>query len=279
MTGGYDLHVHSMMSDGALPPAEVVRRAVEAGLDGIALTDHDTTAGLAEARASAAGGLDVLTGCEVSSRWGEIGVHMLAYFVDVDHVEWVETLEYIRDDRVIRARAMVERLQALGIGITMEQVEAIAQGDSIGRPHIAQALVDLRVIEHTPDAFSPEWIGDGGRAYVAKKVASPHETVRIVNDAGGVAVVAHPIWIEREGGNLAQLFDELAAAGLGGIEVNHPDQESDERAQFERLAAKHDLIRTASSDYHGNEHGGVIGQNRAGIEVVEALRLRAKETA
>ncbi|MFN2615313.1 MAG: PHP domain-containing protein [Actinomycetota bacterium] len=274
---GYDLHVHSNVSDGALAPAQVVQRGVEAGLDGIALTDHDSTAGLKEARAAAAGGLDVLTGCEVSSRWGEVGVHMLAYFVDVDHPEWVETLEYIRDDRVLRARGMVERLREMGIGITMEQVQAIAQGESIGRPHIAQALVDLRVIEHTPDAFTPEWIGDGGRAYVPKKVASPHETVRVITEAGGVAAVAHPIWIEREGGNIDRLIDELASLGLGALEVSHPDHEPELRARFDALAARHGLIGTSSSDFHGNEHGGVMGSNRATLDVVEALRAASKD--
>jgi 3',5'-nucleoside bisphosphate phosphatase len=276
----YDLHVHSNVSDGFHPPAEVVRRALAAGLDGIALTDPDSTAGLADARAEAGDRLDVLTGCEVSSRLGDVGVHMLAYFVDTENTEWCEALEYIRDDRVIRARKMVEQLIGLGVDITFERVRELAHGESIGRPHIAQALVESGVISTTVEAFTPQWIGDGGRAYVAKKVATPHETVELVTRAGGVCGVAHPIWVERESPNgwadARALITELKEAGLGALEVHHPDMHQDARARYGALANELDLVITSSSDWHGLPgHGGMIGDNTCGEGVIAALRARA----
>jgi 3',5'-nucleoside bisphosphate phosphatase len=269
----YDLHTHSNNSDGAFPPAEVVRRAAERGLDGIALTDHDSTAGLAEARVAGASlGVEVLTGCEVSSRLPAVGVHMLAYFIDDAHPRWSEEMSYIRDDRLARAVGMIEKLQELGVPVTIEQVRAIAKGESIGRPHVAQALVDAGVVKTTPDAFTPEWIGDGGRAYVSKKVLGPVETVKLIVEAGGVAGIAHAIWIEREGGNPEALIEECVAAGMRALEIDHPDHDLDTRIRFRKVAERFGLIGTASSDYHGNAHGGTLGENSCGEDVIAALR-------
>ena len=275
----YDLHTHSNNSDGAFPPAEVVRRAAERGLDGIALTDHDSTAGMAEARAAGeALGVDVLTGCEVSSRLPGIGVHMLAYFIDDAHPRWAQEMSYILDDRLARATGMVETLQTMGIGITIEQVRAIAKGESIGRPHVAQALVDLGVIATTPDAFTAEWIGDGGRAYVAKKVLGPVETVQLIVEAGGVAAIAHAIWVEREGGDPEALIEECAAAGMRALEIDHPDHDLATRIRFRTIADRLGLVGTASSDYHGNAHGGTLGENHCGADVIAALRAAVPTT-
>lgn len=273
----YDLHTHSNNSDGAFPPAEVVRRAKERGLDGIALTDHDSTAGLPEARAAGqALGVDVLAGCEVSSRLPGIGVHMLAYFMDDAHPRWAEEMAYIRDDRLARAAGMVEKLRELGVPITLDQVRAIAKGESIGRPHVAQALVDLGVVPRTPDAFTSEWIGDDGRAYVAKKVLGPVETVKLIVEAGGVAAIAHAIWIEREGGVAEAVIEECVEAGMRALEVNHPDHDLDTRIRFGKIADRLGLVRTASSDYHGNQHGGVLGENHCDEHVVAALRAATR---
>ena len=274
----YDLHTHSNVSDGAFDPADVVRRAASAGLNGLALTDHDSMAGVEAARAEADRlGLDVLTGCEVSARWGEVSVHMLAYNVDPSDPRLAEELRWIRDDRVLRAEKMVALLQGLGVPITFEMVRANAKGESIGRPHVAQALVDLGVVPTTPDAFTEEWIGEGGRANVHKKALTPQDTVRLVADAGGVSGIAHPIWIERDHGASAdELIEELAALGLGSLEVNHPDHDELTRARFGALADRFDLIKTSSSDYHGNQHGGVLGENAAAEEVVQALRQKSR---
>lgn len=274
----YDLHTHSDVSDGAFEPAQVVRNAAEAGLDGIALTDHDSMSGVASARAEGERiGLEVLTGCEISARWGDVSVHMLAYNVDPEDPRLAEELRWIRDDRIVRAEKMVELLQGLGVPITFEMVRANAKGDSIGRPHVAQALVDLGIVPTTPDAFTEEWIGEGGRANVHKKALTPQETVALVAEAGGVSGIAHPIWIERDHGASADvLIEELAALGLGALEVHHPDHDELLRARFSAIADRLGLIKTASSDYHGNQHGGRLGENAASEEVVQALHEKSR---
>lgn len=275
----YDLHTHSNYSDGALPPAEVVARAKAAGLDGIALTDHDTTRGLAEAAAAGEQhGIEVLVGCEVSAGWRKGPVHMLAYFIDVDYPRWVEELRWITDDRVLRAEKMVEKLQELGCPVTMDRVRAIAGDASVGRPHVAQAMVDVGTVPTTLDAFTEEWIADGGRAYIPKRVMSPQDTVELVIEAGGVAVMAHPVWIERDGrGGSEGLIEECAALGMAGLEIEHPDHDEEERKRLRAIAERLGLIVTASSDFHGNKHGGRMGDDTCGPETVEALRARCKD--
>ncbi|MGZ4127899.1 MAG: PHP domain-containing protein [Actinomycetota bacterium] len=276
----FDLHTHSDMSDGAFDPATVIRLAAEAGLDGIALTDHDSMGGVPVARAEGERiGLEVITGCEISARWGEVSVHMLAYNVDPEHPRLAEELRWIREDRVVRAEKMVQLLQGLGVPITFEQVRAIAKGESIGRPHVAQALVDLGVIATTPDAFTTEWIGEGGRANVHKKALTPQDTVRLAAEAGGVSGIAHPIWIERDhDGDANTLIEELTELGLGVLEVNHPDHDEPTRARFAAIADRLGLVKTSSSDYHGNQHGGRLGENAASEEVVQALREKSAST-
>lgn len=269
----FDLHTHSNNSDGAFPPEEVVRRAAQVGLDGIALTDHDSTAGLAAARAEGERlGIQVLTGCEVSSSTGSIGVHVLAYFMDDTYPRWIEEMRWILDDRVLRAEGMVTKLREQGYEITMEQVMALAKGESVARPHVAQALVDLGLISSTTEAFTDQWIGDGAVAYVAKRVMGPQETVELIIEAGGVAAIAHPIWIEREGGDAEALITECAALGMRALEVDHPDHDLDTRIRYGKVCEKLGLIRTASSDYHGNAHGGTLGMNTCDLDVVDALR-------
>ena len=276
----YDLHTHSNCSDGVLPPAEVVARAARAGLDGIALTDHDTTRGLDEARAAGGTlGIDVLVGCEVSAGWRAGPVHVLAYFVDPGHPRWVEELRWITDDRVLRAEKIVERLSELGSPVTMAQVLRIAGDASVGRPHIAQAMVEVGTVPTTLDAFTPDWIADGGRAYVPKRVMGPHDTVELIIQAGGVAVMAHPIWIERDGrGGSEALIEECAALGMAGIEVEHPDHTEPDRQRYRKVAERLGLIATGASDFHGNLHGGGLGTDWSSEAIVEALRARAGST-
>ncbi|HVL33783.1 MAG TPA: PHP domain-containing protein [Actinomycetota bacterium] len=273
----FDLHTHSTMSDGSCTPEEVVQRALDAGLDGIALTDHDALDGVDVARAYGEHlGVEVFLGCEVSASWKSDSVHVLGYFMDPENQQLRDELLMIRDERVARAEKMVERLQGLGVGITMEQVRAIAKGPSMARPHVAQALVDLGVVPSTTAAFTEEWIGDNGRAYVAKRALTPTEAVRVIIEAGGSAVIAHPVWIEREHpGESEQLIEECAAAGLAGLEVRHPDQDDEWRARWSALAQRLGLVQTGSSDFHGNEHGPIIGVNWADEDTVAELRARA----
>jgi predicted metal-dependent phosphoesterase TrpH len=275
-----DLHVHSNNSDGAFPPVEVVRIAREAGLDGIALTDHDSTAGYEPAReAGERAGLRVIPGSEISAVYQGGSVHILGYFLDTSHPRLVEELGAIRDDREWRAKGMIEKLNSLGVPVTFEQVRAIAKGESIVRPHVAQAMVDLGVIDSTVDAFTPDWILEGGRAYVEKKALTPEAAVGLIAEAGGVAVIAHPVWHPKDPDEQHEFIERLASLGMAGIEVDHPDHDAPTRERFRALAGRLGLLATGSSDYHGNDHGGAIGENTTASEVLDELETLARRRA
>src|SRR5215470_3447197 len=185
-----DLHVHSNASDGTDPPAEVMRRAALAGLDAVALTDHDTVAGHAPARRALPSPLILVPGMELSCRLHERGLHLLAYLFDPDDPELATETRRIRDDRVLRARAMVDRLIDLGVPITWDDVAAIAGSAVVGRPHIARAMAASGAIASPEQAFTPDWIADGGRAYVGRYALDPVRAIALVRSAGGVAVLA-----------------------------------------------------------------------------------------
>lgn len=244
-----DLHVHSNASDGTDAPAEVVRRAAAAGLDVVALTDHDTQAGIGEARAALPAGLVLVPGMELSCDLDGRSVHLLAYLFDPADPALAAETDLIRNDRVNRARAMVARLAGLGAAVTWEQVAAIAGDAVVGRPHIARALVASGAIATTEEAFTGDWIGDGGRAFVDRYAPGLGRAVGLVRAAGGVPVLAHP----RSPGYEVpyEVVEGLAAAGLGGIEVFHFDHDAEERKRLARLAASLNLITTGGSDDHG----------------------------
>jgi 3',5'-nucleoside bisphosphate phosphatase len=254
-----DLHTHSTASDGTDPPARVMRRAREAGLDVVALTDHDTLAGHAEARRALPPGLELLTGMELSCRLDGRSVHMLAYGVDPANAELAAECAAIVEARVDRARRMVDRLRELGAGVTWPQVEALAAGGVVGRPHIARAMVEAGAIERPDQAFSAEWIGAGGRAYVSRYALDPVAAIRLIRAAGGAAVLAHPGAAGRAAGLSGETIAGLAAAGLAGLEVAHPDHDSDERERLGALAASLDLVASGGSDDHGSLTGYRIG--------------------
>jgi 3',5'-nucleoside bisphosphate phosphatase len=244
-----DLHVHSSASDGTDAPADVMRRALAAGLDVVALTDHDTQAGLDAARAALPAGLTLVPGMELSCDLDGRSVHLLAYLFDPADPVLAAEADLVRNDRVNRARAMVARLTELGAGVTWEQVAAIADGAVVGRPHIARALVASGAIGSTEDAFSDDWIGDGGRAFVDRYAPGLGRAVGLVRAAGGVPVLAHP---RSPGYEIPyEVIEELAGAGLGGIEVFHFDHDAAERKRLAGLAASLHLIATGGSDDHG----------------------------
>jgi 3',5'-nucleoside bisphosphate phosphatase len=254
-----DLHSHSSVSDGTRSPAEVMRRAAAAGLDAIALTDHDTSAGIAEAARALPAGLVLVPGMELSCRRDGHSVHMLAYLFDPGHDELAVELARITSARVERAQAMVERLAEFGTGVTWEQVTRIAGGGVIGRPHIARAMVAAGAIGSVEEAFTPEWIGAGGRAHVRRYALDPVRAVRLVAAAGGVSVLAHP-FAQRRGWLVPEdLISELAQAGLAGVEVVHPDHEEGERLVLAGLADRLGLAVTGGSDDHGELTGDRIG--------------------
>lgn len=247
-----DLHTHSTASDGTDSPAELVRNAAAAGLDVVALTDHDTTRGHAEAMSALPEGLTLVTGAELSCRLDGVGLHMLAYLFDPEEPALLAERELVRDDRVPRARAMVGKLQELGVPVTWEQVARIAGDGSVGRPHVAEALVELGVVRDVSGAFTPDWLADGGRAHVGKHELDPFEAIRLVKAAGGVTVFAHPLAVKRGEVVPETAIARLADAGLDGIEVDHMDHDEATRARLRGLAKELGLLVTGSSDYHGS---------------------------
>ncbi|MEU9522552.1 PHP domain-containing protein [Streptomyces sp. NPDC048224] len=270
-----DLHTHSTASDGTDTPAELVRKAAATGLDVVALTDHDTTRGHAEAVAALPEGLTLVTGAELSCRLDGISMHMLAYLFDPEEPALLAERELVRDDRVPRARAMVARLNELGVPVTWEQVARIAGEGSVGRPHVASALVELGVVPSVNDAFTSQWLADDGRAHVAKHETDPFEALRLIKGAGGVAVFAHPAAAKRGRTVPESAIADLAAAGLDGIEVDHMDHDERTRARLRGTAKELGLLVTGSSDYHGSRKTCVLGEYTTDPEVYGEITRRA----
>ncbi|MFD5936283.1 PHP domain-containing protein [Streptomyces sp. NPDC060333] len=270
-----DLHAHSTASDGTDTPAELVRNAAAAGLDVVALTDHDTVGGYAEAVAHVPAGLTLVTGAELSCRLDGVGMHMLAYLFDPEEPEFARERELVRDDRTPRAQAMIGKLRDLGVDITWEQVSRIAGDGSVGRPHIATAMVDLGVVPTVSDAFTADWLADGGRADAGKHELDPFDAVRLVKAAGGVTVFAHPAAVKRGRIVPEAAIAALAAAGLDGIEVDHMDHDADTRARLRALAADLGLLTTGSSDYHGTRKSCRLGEYTTDPEIYGEITRRS----
>jgi predicted metal-dependent phosphoesterase TrpH len=273
---GFDLHTHSTRSDGTLSPSDVVALAAERELGGIALTDHDTTAGLQEARAAARDrGLVVLTGIEFSAEHDGQPVHVLGYAFDPEEPRFLAKREWIRDGRVGRAERMVSKLRELGADVRFERVLELAAGGSVGRPHVARAMVQAGVVPDISSAFSLEWIGTGGRAYVPKAAVTPVEAVELIRGAGGAVVLAHPSIHAGAKAVPEPVIRAMAAAGMAGLEVDHPDQSEEDRAHWRELAAELGLETTGSSDCHGALYGYRMGVCRTPELVVDRLLARA----
>ena len=270
-----DLHTHSTASDGTDSPAELVRNAAAAGLDVVALTDHDTTRGYAEAIGALPEGLTLVTGAELSCRLDGVGLHMLAYLFDPEEPALLAERELVRDDRVPRAQAMVGKLQELGVPVTWEQVARIAGDGSVGRPHVAEALVELGVVPDVSGAFTLDWLADGGRAYVEKHELDPVDAIRLVKAAGGVTVFAHPLAVKRGEVVPEAAIARLADAGLDGIEVDHMDHDEATRARLRGLAKELGLLATGSSDYHGSRKTCRLGEYTTDPEIYGEITRRA----
>jgi predicted metal-dependent phosphoesterase TrpH len=244
-----DLHLHTTASDGALTPADLVARIAAAGLTIFAITDHDTTAGLREARTAAARlGLRFIDGIEITAVEDRRDVHILGYYINPDHAPLVEFLEIQRADRIRRVHEIAERLTTLGCTIdTRAILDSVARGDgrSVGRPQIANALVRAGHAVDRDDAFE-KYLGEGGAAFVPRRGPAAAEVVRVIQDAGGLASLAHPGLTRRD-----DLIPALAAAGLGALEARHSDHDAAAESRYRALAAAHGLAVSGGSDYHG----------------------------
>jgi predicted metal-dependent phosphoesterase TrpH len=276
---GIDLHVHSVFSDGTFTPRQMVELALERGLTTVALTDHDTVNGLDEALSAGDElGVGIVPGIELSTIYEGNGVHVLCYFMDPENPDLAAELQRLREDRYTRGERMVARLQELGYPISFERVREIAEGGNIIRPHVAQALVEAGVVPTLKEAFSDELIGSGGSAYVEKHALHPLDALGLIHAAGGACVLAHPGTFRETKPVPATLIDELAAAGLDGIEASHPEHTPEVEAEYVQTALRLGLIWTGSSDCHGDRYDPVrLGMRTTAPEQLERLRTRAME--
>jgi hypothetical protein len=275
-----DLHVHSSVSDGTDPPEVIAELAASAGCSAFALTDHDTLAGLARARERADQvGIQLIGGCEVSCAFAGASTHVLVYFIDSEEGALHDELARLREDRIRRNHQLVDLLVSLGIPITYEEaVAAASTEDSVGRPHFAAILVSKGVAESIPDAFD-RYLAHGRPGFVPKARVSPAEIAKVARASGGVCVLAHPFTLELPPDELDRAVSELADAGFSGIEAHYANYRPEQRRALAELAARHDLVATGGSDYHGTVKPGLaVGTGRGDLkvpdEVLEQLAAR-----
>jgi 3',5'-nucleoside bisphosphate phosphatase len=270
--------MHSTASDGAYSPSEVVQIALTKQMDVIALTDHDSVNGLDEAlRAASGSALQILSGVELSSEDDLKDRHILGYLFDPTHLEFLAALSTLRESRVNRAELIVKKLDELGVHVPLERVYAIAGTGSVGRPHVARAMLEAGYVTSQQDAFD-KYLNDDGPAYVPHHRLSPAGAIDLIHSAGGVAVLAHP---GRLTGDYVTIIEGLAPLGLDGVEVYYPDHTSDLIASLRSLAKKHHLLMTVGGDFHRREGDGSarLGSVKtpADFDCVPALRERAAQ--
>lgn len=271
-----DLHTHTNCSDGTDSPRELVNKAIVQGLEVLGITDHDTTSGWQEATESLRGSLKLVLGSEISCLTTDgISVHMLGLLFDPNHVEMQQVLEETRDGRLPRMRKMIEKMRAEGMDISIEDVKnAMPIGATMGRPHLADALVAKKIVKSRDEAFV-ELLHNESRFYVSHAAPTPVEAIALIKRAGGVAVIAHPFASLRGQVLKAENFSDLVAAGLDGIEVDHRDQNPDERGMLRTIAQELNLVVTGSSDYHGTGKLNSLAENHTHREQWEKLEAQA----
>jgi len=273
--GQADLHIHSTTSDGRLTPAEVVKEAAERGLKFMSLTDHDTVDGIAPAKAAVQSfpGLKLIPGIEISTDIPDGEVHVLGYFIDYTSRELGAKLARFRNSRLNRARGMVAKLDKLGVHLDWERVQQIAGSSVMGRPHIAQAMLEKGYIDTFKQAFT-DYIGRDGPAYVEREKVTPAEAVALIIKARGLAVLAHPF----TAGDPEAMTIELKSAGLVGIETYYNGYSDEEIDLLVKLAQRHNLITTGGSDFHGIDSSEtVIGGTDLPLASVEELIAKARQ--
>jgi predicted metal-dependent phosphoesterase TrpH len=284
-----DLHCHSTASDGTLAPAEVVRLAKDAGLSGLALTDHDTIGGIAEAAAEAARvGLDFLTGIEISAEYPHPGtMHILGYGVDPESTSLRELTRQLLEGRDNRNPRIIARLQELGVSITMEEVEHEAKVDQsekkkpVGRPHIAAILLRKGYVSSIKQAFD-KYLAPGGLAYFDKERLTPRRALEMIHESGGLPVLAHPVQLRTENdAQLERAVKDLVDMGLLGLEIIHSDHTPDLVEKYTRLADRYGLVKTGGSDFHGTNkkdiYLGTANGRRVPRELMDRLVERHRE--
>jgi len=264
-----DLHVHTTASDGSLTPEQVVQEAAEAGLAAIGIADHDTVDGIAPGLAAGReAGIIVVPAVEINTDYNDEEVHLLGYYIDFESSTLNEHLERLRNARLERAEKMVKRLNELGLKISLDRVLEIAGAGSVGRPHVAKAMVEAGYSSSMNSAFG-KYLVSGASAYIPRYKLTPFEAIEIIHEAGGVAVLAHPGDSRHD-----EMIPQLVDAGMQGIEVYHTDHSSAQARRYLQIAEKYNLIPTGGSDSHGPNMIKTIpvGHITVGMEVVRRLK-------
>lgn len=265
-----DLHIHTNHSDGFYSPIELIQKVKEAGIDIISITDHDNLSAIYEASSFGKElGIEVIPGLELSSDIGDREVHILGYFIDPDNRELERYLKFFREERLKRAIRIVNKLKELGLSISIEDVLEQAKNSAIGRPHIAQAMLEKGLITNYYEAFN-KYIGNNGPAFEKKVHISPQSVVKIISDAGGLSFIAHP-------GNMPEtLLKELIEEGIDGIEVIHPSHNSFLAKFYKGIVNEYFLLESGGSDFHGGkrEDEENLGKYYTSVSVLEAMRKR-----
>lgn len=271
-----DLHTHTNASDGTDTPRELVNKALSLGISVLGITDHDTTSCWVQAVQSVRGNIKLALGSEISCLTNEgISVHMLGLLFDGAHLGIQSMLADNRDGRLPRMRKMIEKMRVAGIDISMHDVEStLPEGATLGRPHLADALVNKGIIKSRDEAFQG-MLNNDSAFYVSHAAPTPVEAIRVITQAGGVAVIAHPFASMRGQIVNSTDFEELVEAGLHGIEVDHRDQNSSERAMLRAIAKELDLLVTGASDYHGNGKVNSLGEFQTAPDQWEKLESLA----
>lgn len=276
-----DLHTHTNASDGTDSPSELIDKAINRGINILALTDHDTTRGWSEASSallnhSSQSSMKLVLGAEISCQdENGISIHMLGLLFDPDYQPLYEVLERTRENRHSRMERIIARLNEAGIDITLEEVNAQRKGDAtLGRPHLADALVARGHVASRDEAFAA-LLHNKSKFYINHYSPSPMETIKLIKAAGGVAVIAHPLASQRGRTISMDLFESLISAGLDGIEVDHRDHSENEKSELLRFAIENELIVTGSSDYHGTGKLNQLAEYTTHPRQWEALEARA----
>jgi predicted metal-dependent phosphoesterase TrpH len=271
-----DLHTHSNYSDGTDSPAELINKALAAGVTTIALTDHDSIAGISEAQSVLRSGISLVPGAEISCQTEDgISVHMLGLLFDLSNSELLATMEKTRENRHGRMQRIIERINEAGIEISMQDVLAeLSDGATLGRPHLADALVKKGVVKSRDEAFA-EMLHNKSKYYVAHYSPKPVDAIRLIKEAGGVAVIAHPMASHRGRTISFETFGDLINAGLDGIEVDHRDHSPDEKSALIKLATENNLVMTGASDYHGNGKLNKLAEYTTKADQWDLLQARA----
>ncbi|NTW54677.1 MAG: PHP domain-containing protein [Chlorobaculum sp.] len=265
-----DLHIHTKCSDGLFTPEEIVRKAVNAKLKAISITDHDTVKGIDQAKPLALeSGLELIPGVEMSSAYKGYDIHILAYFFDYQHSELKHYLDHCRSLRTERAERMVQKLAKMGVKIEIEQIIMKAQNGSVGRPHIAAVLQDGGFVKSFSEAFS-KYLGSHSPAYVKSIETHPEEVIRLVNEAGGLSFLAHPAQNVPD-----EILRQLISFGLDGLEIIHPSHDTYRQNYYREIANEYFLLFSGGSDYHGlKDHEDHFGQIWIPYEWVTKMKSR-----